>query len=389
MAVVMILAGATALWVVAAISAVRGFRGLQRLGDMPLARPDTWPTLSVIVPALNEARTIEVALNSLVATSYPKLEVIAVDDRSTDGTGAIIDRLAAQSARLRALHITELPDRWLGKVHALHRGAVEASGEWVLFTDADVHFAPGALEGAIAAAEGGALDHLAIFPRVHAPGLALQAVITSFAVGFSLLIRPHQARNPRSRAAVGVGAFNLVRRSAFDRTPGFEWLRMEVADDVGLGLMLKQHGGRSDCAVGYDQIAIEWYPTVSALVRGLEKNSFGPISGYSLVRFLLVLIVVALFSVAPFVLPFVAPAPWAMALSATALVLWHLVHIGTSMMSGHGVIAGLLGPSVGGAVMFLTTIRSAWRFARQGGTIWRGTFYSATDLRAGRRLKVL
>lgn len=389
LALTIALAGATALWALAAVSVFFGLRSLQGLDDLSAATLDAWPKLSVIVPALNEEATIEAALRSLLSTRYPNVEVLAIDDRSTDGTGAIIDRLAAENPRLRAIHLTELPAGWLGKVHALHRGVGAATGEWLLFTDADVHFAPDAFERLVAAAAGARLDHLAIFPRMLAPGLALQAVISTFAVGFALLVKPHRARDPRSSAAVGVGACNLVRRAAFDRTPGFEWLRMEVADDVGLGMMLKQHGGRPDCASALEHVAVEWYPTVGALVRGLEKNSYGLLSGYSLLRFSILLVLSTFLGLAPYALPLVASAPWAVALTLGAVVLWHAVHVYASVMNGHRVAAGLLGPFLGGAVMTWTIIRSAWRFARQGGAIWRGTLYPAAELRAGRRIKLI
>src|SRR6185369_2740694 len=105
---------------------------------------------SVVVPACNEARTIERALTSLLAQDYPDLEIVLVDDRSSDETGAIIEHLAASDRRISAIHVRELPAGWLGKVHALQRGLERARGELVLFTDADIHFAPGALRRAVA-----------------------------------------------------------------------------------------------------------------------------------------------------------------------------------------------------------------------------------------------
>ena len=107
--------------------------------------PGALPSLSVIVPARNEATAIGPALASLLAQDYPGLEIVAVDDRSTDGTGDVLRALAAANPSLRVLRIDDLPSGWLGKNHALWRGAQRSTGTWLLFTDADVVFAPGTL----------------------------------------------------------------------------------------------------------------------------------------------------------------------------------------------------------------------------------------------------
>src|SRR5262249_16039509 len=148
------------------------------------------------------------------------------------------------------VHVRELPAGWLGKVHALDRGVAASSGAWILFTDADVHFAPGALSRAVAFAESRGIDHLAIAPELHARSLAQDVVSPAFASAYMIGTRAVDAERGSSRACVGVGAFNLVRREALDRTPGFSWLRLEVLDDVGLGLMLKNAGARSAFAIG-------------------------------------------------------------------------------------------------------------------------------------------
>src|ERR1051326_8537576 len=121
-----------------AIEFALGNRSLPRLGNLPPFTGDGATTVSVIVAARNEARHIEQGLQSILAQDYPNLEFIAVDDRSTDGTGDILDRLAKKDLRLHTVHITELPSGWLGKTHAQHVGAERATGELILFTDADV-----------------------------------------------------------------------------------------------------------------------------------------------------------------------------------------------------------------------------------------------------------
>jgi cellulose synthase/poly-beta-1,6-N-acetylglucosamine synthase-like glycosyltransferase len=173
------------------------------------------PPVSIVVAARDEARAIERAMRSLLALDYPGLELVAVDDRSADPTGAILDRLAAANARLKVLHVRELPAGWLGKNHALALGARDATGEILLFTDADVEFAPYSLREAVAVLEDERLDHLALAPRLRLPGAWLAACVAYFGRQFYVFLRPWRARDPRSGAHIGVGAFNLVRASAY------------------------------------------------------------------------------------------------------------------------------------------------------------------------------
>ncbi len=142
------------------------------------------------------------------------------------------------------VHVRELPEGWLGKVHALQRGVERAKGAWLLFTDADVHFAPGTLRRAVACAEERQLDHLAVAAQVILRSFWTGVCHGSAMRGIVALARPWEVMDPRSKKAIGTGAFNLVRRSVFDRTPGFGWLKLEVADDIGLGLMMKRAGAR-------------------------------------------------------------------------------------------------------------------------------------------------
>src|SRR5258708_11324477 len=134
----------------------------RKLTDVDLDPNQTLPSLSVVVPALNEEATIEPAMRSLLALDYPGLEVVAVDDRSTDATGVILDRLAAQNPHLRVRHVESLPPGWLGKNHALYAGSKIVSGEWILFTDADVHFTAAALRISVACPVGDKLEHIVI-----------------------------------------------------------------------------------------------------------------------------------------------------------------------------------------------------------------------------------
>ena len=251
---------------------IRHRNAIPRLPAMP--ETATLPRLSVVVPARDEGSTIRRAVGSLLAQDYPDLEIIVVDDRSSDVTGEVLRELAAKSTRLLVLRVDELPAGWLGKNHALWRGADRASGEWLLFTDADVVFARSALRQAVAYAEGEGLDHLTLAPRLVARGLALRAFVAFFAYAFIALWGAYLANDPGTTRGVGIGAFNLVRRSAYERIGTMRALSLRPDDDICLGRRLRGFGFRQRVLNGNDLITVEWYPSLRAAISGLEKSMY-------------------------------------------------------------------------------------------------------------------
>jgi len=249
-------------------------RCMERLEHVQPLEGSDQPLVSIIIPACNEESEIEIALTSVLSLDYPNLEIIVLDDRSTDATPEILDRLAGQYSRLRVVHITDLPEGWLGKNHALHLGAAQAKGEFLLFTDADVHFAPDTLNRAVARMEDRNLDHLSMFFRMTAPGHLLSLLIAdSLAGGFSML-KPWLVSKPGSRYFLGAGAFNMIRRSFYYNFEGHRPIRLCPVDDVLLGRMAKASGGKCDCLFGGRFVSVDWYQSVGEMVRGLRKNTF-------------------------------------------------------------------------------------------------------------------
>ncbi|MEA1951541.1 MAG: glycosyltransferase family 2 protein, partial [Planctomycetota bacterium] len=259
-------------WLWLAVGAWFTIRRTTILKDVYLEDPRSWPRLSVVIPACDEGHTLEAAIQTVLDQDYPHIEIVLIDDRSTDNTGRIVDAAAEADERVRPLHISELPDGWLGKVNALRHGFERTSGRWVLFTDADVHLAPGTLRRAVAYGENRGLDHLALIPDVWPATLLTDVAISAFFRIFMVGMRAWAVENPESSAFVGVGAFNMVRRDAFNKTDGFEWLRLEVADDVGLGMMMKRSGARSAVAHGRGLVGLHWYRSVAEMARGAEKG---------------------------------------------------------------------------------------------------------------------
>lgn len=368
--------------------------------SMPLLREEVarssgntvdWPSLSIIIPACNEADHLEAALTSLLAQDYPRLEVIVIDDRSTDGTGEIIDRLAGKDPRVRAVHVESLPEGWLGKVNALREGARRAGGAWYLFTDADVYFQPAAIRRAVGYAVRHGLNHLTCVPEVTGPSnrFWLEVAIRAFFVLFCPSIRAPRINREGSRWAAGIGAFNLVEAATFERTPGFEWLRMEPADDMGLGVMLKQAGARARLLNADGEMSVPWYESVGAMIRGLEKNSFGPGANYSYLRQLIVVIFVCLLALIPplsllagiFLGDPILLAAGGIAQATALLVVWLMPR-----RSLREAMLSLCLP-VGVLILAWILVRSAYKCFRNDGIDWRGTHYSLTALRAGQRVR--
>jgi hypothetical protein len=213
-------------------------------------------------------------MGSLLAQDYPALEVVAVDDRSRDGTGEILDRLAARAPALRVVHVAELPEGWLGKNHACHLGFRATRGALVLFTDGDVSFAPGALRAAAAYLLAHRLGHLVALPRLETGGGLERAFVSAFAALIGYLFRVADLRRPGTEAFVGVGAFNLVRREGYLAAGGHERLRLEVADDVKLGLLLRRSGVAQGAADGGGRVRVRWQAGLLASLGGLVKNAF-------------------------------------------------------------------------------------------------------------------
>jgi glycosyltransferase involved in cell wall biosynthesis len=263
--------------------------------------PQKWPRISVVIATCNDADTIEEAVDTLLHQDYPDLEIVVVNDRSSDGTGRIIERIAREDSRVRTVYIQHLPSGWLGKVHALHVGTQESSGEWILYTDADVYFQQGALCKAIAFVLADHSDHLALMPVPRAPSFWLRVVLQAVGGVFVLATRAAHIGKPGSKAFVGAGAFNLVRKAALDRTEGFAWLRMEVVDDVGLGLMLQRSGAVSSFAITLQDVSFTWYPSLGAMFKGLEKNFFGVLAFYSIGRMICIVMLAWAYALAPLV----------------------------------------------------------------------------------------
>lgn len=344
------------------------------------------PRVSIIVPARNEGEHLEAAVVSLLQLDYPDYEVIAVDDRSEDATGEILDRLEAEwrdrggelHHRLKVLHIRELPPGWLGKTHAMWQAGKQATGDWVLFTDADVVFREDALRRAIVYAERERADHLVLFPTMVMESPGEHMMIGFFQSQFVFARRPWKVADPKSHDAIGVGAFNLIRREVYEKLGTYERMRLEVLDDMRLGEMVKQEGVRQRVVFGRDLLRLRWVFGAVGMVSNLTKNGFA-ILRYKVGFAAVAICGIVLVNVGPFVGAVVAPG-WARSGYLVALVSMLLIYVGMSWHSDVSPRYVVLHPI--GAMLFAFAIaRSAVLTLAHGGVIWRGTVYPLAELR--------
>ena len=370
-------------WLWKAITAAFGSR---RIPNLTLAQfnvsPPNAPSLTVIVPARDEAANIAATLNSLLAQDYPNLQILAVDDRSTDETGAIIDTIASgHPTRLRALHIAELPSGWLGKTHALAFAARHAIAlhhpDYLLFTDADVFFEPTILRRSLALAVTTQADHFVTFPTPLVKTLGEGTLLSYLGVMGLWATRPWRVSNPKAlRDSVGIGAFNLLRTTAYQQLGGFDALRMQILEDITLARRVKLAGLRQRVAIAPGMVTLHWASGALGIVNGMAKNLFAVFQFRILVA-LLAALWFAVFCLAPVGFLFfpATRAPAVLTLMAVAILY--------VLSSRHSLVSAwyaLLFP-VGAVLMVYSMLSSTWITLRDGGVRWRGTFYPLVELR--------
>lgn len=375
-------AAASGVWCAQALYTLAQRHELRRLGRVsPDAPPGGWPRLAVLVAARDEATVIEPALRSLLSQDYPGLTVHAVDDRSTDGTSAILDRLAAENPHLRVRHIATLPDGWLGKLNALQLAADEAIDDgaaWLLFTDADVHLAPDALRRAVAGGLALGADHVAVVPRIPTEHIGERLFLSLFILGFVCLKPIARVESRSSRAYMGLGAFNLVRADAFHAIGGFRRLSLSVDDDMRLAQALKYSGRQSRVFFGGPDVSVRWHAGLLALLGGLEKNLFAWTEfRLGIVIFLLISNIVM--NILPFVGLAVGPT-WSRACCALGVASICLIVGGSGADSRIRPYYGLFLP-LSAILMMAAFVRSTARTIARGGVRWREHFYPLSTLR--------
>ena len=369
-------------WIGGALVYARGSRRIPSLAKVEPLPDGALPPLTIIAPSRNEEARVEGGARSLLRQDYPNARVLVVDDRSTDATGAVLDRLASEDPRLRVLHLSSLPDGWIGKHHALHRAASEAGGDWILFTDGDVELAPDAARRAVSLALREKADHVAIAPDLLVDSVTEALFVGFFVIAFNLSQRPWNAQDPRSRDSIGVGAFNLVRRSAYERAGGHARIRYDMIDDIGLGRLLKRSGARQLFAGHAGRVRAKWHTGARGLIRGVEKNAFASLEYRVLptIAGVAVQLALALGPVLGWFVPGIVAKVATVAAWVGVFACYGLASREVPIRPWHAALMPL-----GGLLFAFAIVRSAVVVLARNGVDWRGTHYPLEDLRRALR----
>lgn len=371
---------AASFWILNAIDVAQGSRKLPAIRDIaPLDDADC-PPVSILFAARDEEEKLPAALATFLALDYPRYEVIASDDRSEDSTAEILRAAAEKDARLKYVRIDSLPAGWLGKPHAMQQAFERSSGEWIVFTDADVHFSPDLLRRSVALAKREGLDHLTLLSSVEMHTIGERIALTFFGMGFLMGVRPWRANDSKSKGYTGIGAFQLLRRSTYEAIGTHRRLAMEVVDDVKMGKLVKEAGCSSGIAKAGNLVSVYWHAGVRNIIRGTTKNFFAT-TGFSVPMVCIQMLGVLSLSVLPWVaLPFVHG--WARVFAGIAVGLAICAEGGVAIENGVSPLYALthpIGALIFGWMLTRSTIVTLWR----GGITWRGTFYPLKELKRG------
>lgn len=339
------------------------------------------PRVSIITAARNEEREIRQALQSILHMDYPNYEVIAVNDRSEDRTGAILEEMRTENPQLQVIHVKELPQGWLGKNHALFAGGNAAQGDMLLFSDADVNFAPSALSRAVGYMQRNGVDHLTVAPRLDQGTIPLSLAVQFFFMVFTLYMRPWKARDPRSKRFMGIGAFNLMRREAYVRAGTIARIPLRPDDDIMLAKILKRSGASQHIVNGQEMLRVKWYLTLREMVGGLQKNTFAALK-YNVFLAAGAVFANIIFNIWPFVAVFVT-AGLTRSLNMGVCALAMIMYAGGAFrVRGRAWLAIAYPAAAAIFIYILVTATARTIFGR--GIAWRGTRYSLDDLKANK-----
>ncbi|MGC8740418.1 MAG: glycosyltransferase [Candidatus Sumerlaeaceae bacterium] len=347
---------------------------------LPSEGEDELPKISVVIAARNEQERIESCVGSLFTQHYLPHDVIVVDDRSEDETPTILARLQASfGRRLKVLRVETLPEGWLGKCHALHYGASQAEGDYILFTDADVSFASDVLGKTVKYVKSEDVDFLCVFPKMELKNFGEKLFALGFGQLFFVAFRPHRAEAKHSPAFVGVGAFNLIRRRLYERFGGHSLLRLTVVDDVALGKMAKYAGGKVRLLHTHGSVCVRWQKGLWGSITGVEKNAFAGLR-YSWWRTLAATSVVLFLWWGPWILTLSPSGGVSRVMATLACILEVGLALGVCLGLEINTAFSLLSPLAVGLCAF-ALLRSAWLTTVHRGINWRGTHYPLDTLK--------
>jgi glycosyltransferase involved in cell wall biosynthesis len=337
-----------------------------------------YPSISIVVTGRNEEKDIDDAIRSMAKTNYPNLTIIAVNDRSTDRTGAILNQIACDHKNVRPVHIDTLPQNWLGKTHALHQGLSMVDSEWILFTDADIKFANEVLQKAIFICKSTRIDHLTTYPEILYGSVLEKGFVSAFGLLFALDRPTWRVENLKSKTHIGIGAFNLISKKAMTDICGFEHLKMSVDDDIKLGELLKTYGYRTKIAFGVNHISLRWQADLKAYIKGFEKNAFASMD-FNLAMGAFALFGIFITTILPTLTLLFFPLIDKIIAAGILAVLAFILHEAKRNTKIEEVYVFLLPMS--GILLAISITNSIYATLKSGGIAWRDTFYPISQLK--------
>lgn len=349
-------------------------RCVRAVTPLPRRARRSGASVTIVLTARDEVERIGESARRWLDQRDVDLRLVVVDDRSTDGTAEALP----EDPRLELVRVEALPDGWLGKTHACHVGADRARSEWLIFTDADAWAEPELVADALAAANEGEASHFSILPGQQARGLIGRAVLAHFltlgTTGAGLV------NGGSRRAACGAGAFNMIRRDAYEAFGGHRSLQLEVLDDLGLAARARDAGLRSLVHDAAERLDVDWASGATGLIRATEKNFFA-LTGYRWS----VASAICLFGAAVWTPAVVGPLFGPFGIAATlALALTVVPHLRVAIRRDLGVLAAFLAPLTS-PVVWIALLNSAWATTRRGGVVWRERLYPTELLRGARK----
>lgn len=353
----------------------------------PTRPPHDAPMISVCIPARNEERNIRACVTAALAQDYPNVEVIVLDDRSTDATPQILADIATRDSRLHPISGSDLPGGWAGKPHALFQASAVARGEWLCFVDADTFLAQGALSSCYSKAMETKADLFTILTFQITGSfwekVVLPLVLTALSAGFS----PRKVNDPKRKDAIANGQFILVQRSVYDAIGGHQRIKDSIVEDKAIAEQAKWNGYRLIIADGSKIARTRMYTSLPEMWEGWTKNIY---LGLRDQKSLIVLGVFGAFllAIGAVFLPIWTPlgilwymqngAGMAIAVIFESLIFWALlIYFRTQVairmeISPWYALTTSLGAAVFGAMMFAST----WKVISRKGVVWKGRVYS-------------
>jgi cellulose synthase/poly-beta-1,6-N-acetylglucosamine synthase-like glycosyltransferase len=351
-----------------------GFKKIRQLSKQSVIEKQA--SLAIIIAVRNEEEDLEKALQSLCNINYQNCRIIVVNDRSTDRTPEILKDFKRNYPQLNVVTIDTLPGGWLGKNNALYQGYLNSTEEWLLFTDADIVFHRDSISRALGYAVNNQLDHLTILPELISRSTLLNSVFATFCIMLMIHMKPWDAKNPKSKSFAGIGAFNLIRRNAYEKIGTHAKIKLRPDDDLQLGMKVKLANLKQDVLAAKGYICLEWYKNLQQFGNGLLKNSFAT-ADYKLTtaiaNVLFILIAIALPMPVMFIFGTVI-----IRLLAAIMLLSHIIYM--IIIPPNKWWYAFMIPFAGFFIAW-TFLKAVLITVKQGGIYLRDSFYSLKMLR--------